>query len=104
MIIAVRILPILKIPKELLVWVVTIAVIRIAGYIIGFIKYRSFSSLHTISNKLTGVLLFLSPFMYMVMGISIMGVILCAAATISSSEELWITIKAKKLQRDIKGI
>jgi len=100
----VQVVPVLVIPKRLMWWIGMIIVIRCSTYIIGFIKYHAFSSLHTILNKLTGLMVFISPLLYMVISITTLGIILCVLATISSCEELLIIIRSEKLRRDIKSI
>jgi len=104
LVIFVQIVPVLVIPKWLISWIGMIMIIRCSAYVIGFIKYHAFSSLHTNLNKLTGMLLFIVPLLYMVISISTLGIILCVMATISSCEELLIIIRSEKLHRDIKSI
>ena len=81
-----------------------VAALRVAGYGVGFAKYRSFSALHTYANKATGALIFAFPLLYALLGLTVSGVILCAAAFFSSVEELIITISLPTLNRDCKGI
>jgi len=81
-----------------------IAALRLAGYAIGFVKHQTFSALHTYANKATGALIFTFPVLYAALGLTAAGVILCAAALLSSLEELVITINAPVLNRDCRGI
>lgn len=57
-------LPILHLPKWIWLWIIIIALIRILSYLLGFIKYHTFASLHTYTNKITGLLLFTTPVLY----------------------------------------
>lgn len=98
------IIPVLVIPMWLVLLAAAIALIRIGAYIIGYRKYKTFSSLHTYLNKLTGLLLFASPVLYIVQGIEMTGIILGAAGLVSAVEELVIMIRSKDLNRDIKSI
>ena len=66
--------------------------------------YHSFSALHTYANKATGALIFAFPLLYALLGLTVSGVILCAAAFFSSVEELIITGSSPTLNRDCKGI
>ncbi|MEA4934497.1 MAG: CDP-alcohol phosphatidyltransferase family protein [Lawsonibacter sp.] len=100
-VVAIRSIPL---PGWLWLCVCGIAFLRIVGYIIGFCKYRTFSSLHTYANKATGVLIFAFPVLFAALGLTATGVLLCAAAFISSLEELVITAKSQKLNRDCKGL
>lgn len=81
-----------------------IAALRLTGYAIGFVKHQTFSALHTYANKATGTLIFTFPVLYAALGLTAAGVILCAAALLSSLEELVITINAPVLNRDCRGI
>ncbi len=81
-----------------------IMLIRLIAYGIGYHKYRTFSSLHTNMNKITGVLLFAFPVFYVIFGRNGAGAILCFISFTSSVEELLITVKSKMLNRDCKSI
>jgi CDP-diacylglycerol--glycerol-3-phosphate 3-phosphatidyltransferase len=96
--------PSLVIPIWLWICVGAIALTRVISYVIGYIKYHTFSSLHTYANKVTGAFLFGIPFLYMEFGIVVTGIILSILAFISSFEELIITVRATELNRDIKSI
>lgn len=76
---------------------------RLAGYGVGFIKYRAFSALHTYANKATGALIFAFPILYAALGLTASGVILCVAALFSSVEEFAITVSSPMLNRNRKG-
>ena len=57
----VKLLPAIHIPQWLWIWGGVIAVIKIGNIIRGYISKKQFISLHTIMNKVTGLLLFLLP-------------------------------------------
>ena len=82
-----KILPVMDIPKWLLAWIVVIAVIRIGnmGFAVAFGK--TFVSLHTVMNKLTGLLLFLLPFTLHVIELEYSAVLICAVATFAAVQE-----------------
>lgn len=84
-------------------WICTIAFIRFLSLGLGLMKYHSLAFLHTNLNKATGFLLFCFPFYYNLLGFAVTAVILCCIGSISSIEELMITIKSKELHRDISG-
>ena len=81
-----------------------VAAVRLAGYGVGFVKYRTFSALHTDANKATGALIFAFPLLFALLGLTASGVILCAAALFSAVEEFAITVSAPMLNRNCKGI
>lgn len=94
----------LSFPGWIWVCAVLITFLRVVSYIIGFYKYRTFTSLHTYTNKATGALIFAFPLLYALWGMTVEGIILCFVALISSLEELIIIIKSKELNRDRKTI
>lgn len=100
----IMIIPIIKIPFFILLWISIIFILRIISLILGFIKFKSFSSLHTYLNKFTGLILFFFPFLYKTIGLLTSSFIICAIATISSLEELIINLYSKNLNRDIKSL
>ena len=100
-VVAVRHIPL---PRWLWACAGCIAAVRLAGYGIGFAKYRTFPALHTLANKATGALIFGFPLLYAILGMTAAGIILCAAALLSSVEELVITLNSPTLNRDCKGI
>ena len=55
----IKLLPVIHIPKWIWVWIVVIAIIKIFNVILGFIYTKKLISLHTVMNKITGLLLFL---------------------------------------------
>lgn len=81
-----------------------IALLKFAGYVIGFYKYRTFSSLHTYANKTAGALIFAFPVLFAALGLTAAGALLCAAAFVSSLEEVMITARSKELNRDCRGL
>ena len=56
-----KVLPAIHIPGWLWIWGGVIAVIKISNIIWGYVSKKQFISLHTIMNKVTGLLLFLLP-------------------------------------------
>ena len=101
--IAVVVLRNVQLPAWLWVCAGGIAAVRLAGYGVGFIKYRTFSALHTYANKATGALIFAFPILYAALGLTASGVILCVAALFSSVEEFAITVSSPMLNRNCKG-
>lgn len=82
-----KILPVLKIPAYLLVWIGIIAVIKIINIISGFAVQRKLVAIHSFSNKLTGALLFVLPLTLPIVDIFYSGGIVCAVATFAAIEE-----------------
>lgn len=102
--IIITVVPALVIPLWIWIGAVIIALIRVAAYWIGYRKFHAFTSLHTYANKATGGLLFGTPVLYALLGMTAAGVLLCFFAAFSACEELLITIQSKDLDRDRKSI
>lgn len=83
---------------------VAIFVVRLSSYIVAWIKYHKFASIHTYMNKLTGLCVFLIPY---VLGTNFfLGVcnVVCVIAILASTEELIIHFLRKECKRDCKSI
>lgn len=82
-----KILPVLKIPTYLLVWIGVIAVIKIINIISGFVVQTKLVAVHSFSNKLTGALMFVLPLTLPLIDIAYSGGIVCAVATFAAVKE-----------------
>ena len=96
--------PIIKISSWVWICAVVVAFIRILSYLIGLKKFSTFTSLHTYANKLTGLLLFITPVFYVIFKFNITAIILSTSAILSSVEELIIIISTKELNKNCKSI
>ncbi|MEF9891931.1 MAG: CDP-alcohol phosphatidyltransferase family protein [Anaerorhabdus sp.] len=94
----------IQLPTWIWICITLIIVLRLLGYGIGFYKYHTFTSLHTYMNKATGVFIFLSPILYILLGMTVTGTFICTMAFLSALEEIVITTKSKGLNRDCKSI
>lgn len=83
----VKFLPLIHIPSWLWMWIVVIAIIKISTVIWGFIRKKKLISLHTIMNKITGVLLFLLPLTLHFVELKYSFAVVCLAATFSAIQE-----------------
>ena len=57
----IRIIGSVDFPLWLLLWIGTIAFIKAANMIAGFLRYHRFTAVHSVWNKVCGVAVFLSP-------------------------------------------
>ena len=80
-------LPAIHLYLWLWIWGGVIAIIKIANMIWGYIFQRRFLAMHTILNKVTGVLLFLLPLVIFFVELKYVGMVVCAVATISAMQE-----------------
>lgn len=90
----------LSLPIWLLYSAAGILGFRLITYSIGFLLFRQWASLHTWLNKLTGLLLFLTPYFYRLVSLNVLGAIIVVFATLSALDELLIVTVAKKLDKN----
>ena len=83
----IKILPIITLPKWLWLWGGVIAIMRISNIIWGYISKKQFISLHTIMNKVTGLLLFLLPLTISFVELKYSSIAVCCCATLSAVQE-----------------
>ena len=100
----ITLIPIIKLPSYLWILAAIVTLIRISSYLIAFKKFCAFASLHTYSNKFTGLLLFITPVFYVMFDFKITAIILSTSAILSSIEELIIIISAKELNENCKSL
>ena len=82
-----KLLPAIHIPQWLWIWGGVIAVIKISNIIGGYVSKKQFISLHTIMNKVTGVLLFLLPLTVSFAELQYIAIAVCSVATLSAIQE-----------------
>ena len=82
-----KLLPVTRIPQWLWIWGGVIAVIKISNIIWGYVSKKQFISLHTIMNKVTGLLLFLLPLTISFVELKYIAIAVCSIATLSAMQE-----------------
>jgi len=82
-----KLLPAFHIPGWLWIWIGVIAVIRIGNILWGYLSKKQFISLHTIMNKLAGLLLFLLPLTISFVELKYTAIAVCSIATLSAMQE-----------------
>lgn len=97
-------LPALSLPGWTIWAVAVIAVLHCAAWLVGFLKHRRFTALHTITNKLTGAALFCAPYLLPWVGTDMLCAALCLLASISAGEELAIQCLFGEAAPDCKSI
>ena len=83
----IKLLPIIHIPEWVWIWGSVIAIIKIGNIIWGYISKKQFVSLHTIMNKVTGLLLFLFPLSLSFVELKYSSLVVCSIATFSAIQE-----------------
>jgi CDP-diacylglycerol--glycerol-3-phosphate 3-phosphatidyltransferase len=83
----VKLLPVLRIPAWLYIWIGIIALIKVVNIISGFAVQKRFVAVHSVMNKATGALLFLLPLTIPAVRLKYSAVIVCGAATFAAIQE-----------------
>ncbi|WP_298841855.1 CDP-alcohol phosphatidyltransferase family protein [Clostridium sp.] len=96
--------PIINPSTKIINWVISIAILRLTSMAIALKKYKTFASLHTYGNKITGIVLFIFPLMLPYIHTTILLYILCAVASISAIEELFIQLTSSQLNLNKQSI
>lgn len=105
-VVIIRLCPVLFAKMPIAIWyaVAGVVCIRISSYILAAIKYRLFASLHTYLNKMTGLCVFLIPFLLVTPFAVVFCWIVVAIAALASSEELYIHVRSKRYCPNRKSI
>ena len=82
-----KLLPAIHIPRWLWIWGGVISVIKISNIMWGYVSKKQFISVHTIMNKVTGLLLFLWPLTISFVELKYIAVTVCSVATLSAIQE-----------------
>ena len=82
-----KLLPNLAVPLWLWIWIVLIALIKMINIISGYVIQKRFVAMHTIMNKVTGILLFILPLPLPVVELKYSAPLVCTVATFASIQE-----------------
>ncbi len=96
--------PIINPTIPIIAWIILIAIIRFASMIVAFMKYKTFASLHTYGNKITGIILFGIPIFLLFINVDTLLSIACSIASLSAIEELIIQVTSDELRVNIRGL
>jgi len=96
--------PVVNPATEIVIWIILIGIIRLASMIVALKKYKTFASIHTYGNKITGIVLFIFPILLTYIHTTVLMYIICAIASISALEELIIQLTSIELQANRKCI
>ena len=83
----VKLLPAVRIPQWLWTWGGVIAVIKISNIIWGYVFKKQVSAMHTVMNKVTGLVLFLWPLTLAFAQSLYIAIAVCSVATFSAIQE-----------------
>ena len=71
----------------LTVWIIVIAAIKAVNLISGYVMRKELVALHTVLNKVTGMLLFLLPLTLTAIDLKYSGAVVSAVATFAAVQE-----------------
>ena len=83
----IKLIPNLHIPTWLIVWIIVIAVIKAFNLISGYALRKEFIAVHTVMNKVTGILLFVLPLTLTVIDLKYSGAVVGVVATFAAIQE-----------------
>lgn len=90
-------------PRWCLVWAGGVALVKLAAYAVGGIRFRRPAALHTVLNKCAGGSLFCVPYVYLLGGIRLTAILCCALTAAAAMEELLCMLKMDRYDPDIKS-
>ena len=83
----IKLIPAIHAPTWLIIWIIVIAAIKAVSLISGYILRKEIVALHTVMNKVTGILLFVLPLTISFIDLKYSGAFVCAAATFAAIQE-----------------
>ncbi len=89
----IKLLPKIEIPALIWVWVAVIASIKTVNIVVGFIKRRKFVSVHSMPNKMAGLMLFFLPLTLRWVELKHSAIFVCFIATLSAIYEGYCIVK-----------
>ena len=82
-----KLLPVLRVPVWLYIWIAVIAVIKLANIAAGYIRQKAFITVHSVINKVTGGLLFVFPLTLSRIDLKYSAAVVCTVATVAAVHE-----------------
>ena len=82
-----KLLPVMDIPVWLYVWIGVIAFIKVINIVSGYVVRKQFVSVHSVMNKVTGILLFVFPLTLSIVDLKYSAIVVCAVATFAAIQE-----------------
>ena len=83
----IKLIPILDIPKWLYVWIAIIALVKGINILSGYVMRKEFVAVHSVMNKVTGILLFILPLTLPTLDLKYTGAAVCTVASFAAVQE-----------------
>ena len=96
--------PILNPTTTIVIWIISVAIIRLTSMVVALKKYKTFASIHTYGNKITGIVLFIFPIWIPFIHTIVLMYIICVLTSLSAIEELIIQLTSSQLELNKKSI
>ncbi len=90
-----KLLPQLHLPMWLWIWVAVIALIKLANIAFGLVLRIGLVSVHSVMNKVTGLLLFLLPLTLSLVELKYSSAVVCSAATFAALQEMYYLLTGR---------
>ena len=98
------IIPVVNWEGWMVIWIAAIAAVRIIAFAIGSVRYGRLAFVHTYLNKFSGALLFLAPFLLVIIGAPVTVAIVCCVSSVSAAEYLYINITSDHYDPDLTTV
>ena len=98
----IKFIPVIRIPMWLIIWIIVIAAIKVINLISGYVMRKELVVLHTVMNKVTGVLLFILPLTFTVIDLRYSGALVSAVATFAAIQEGHLIRSTREAERKIE--
>ena len=83
----IKLLPVLHVATWLIIWIIVIAVIKVINLLSGYVLRKEIVVLHTVMNRVTGILLFALPLTLSFIALNYSGAVVSAVATFAAIQE-----------------
>ena len=83
----IKLIPVLELPSWLLIWIIIVALIKLINIVSGYVMHKEFVAVHTMMNKVIGILLFILPLTLSMIDLKYSGAFVSAAATFAAIQE-----------------
>ena len=83
----IQLIPVLDIPVWLSIWIAGIALIKAINIVSGYMMKKRFVTVHTVMNKIAGILLFVIPLTLRLFDLKYSGTVACTVATFAAIHE-----------------
>ena len=92
-----KLLPEIHIPQWIWVWIIVIAIVKLSKIIWGLIRQKSLISVHSILNKVAGLILFFLPLTIQFLELKYSFPAICLIATIAAVQEGYFIRKGREI-------